>query len=53
LHRIDPSISLESHPWSFHIPHDGLTAFVDVHVLDRHLLLAFATVAMERFKQRR
>ena len=41
------------HPTPLHVADNGLSAFVDVDVFDRYLLLAFATMAVEGFEQRR
>jgi hypothetical protein len=43
----------EPSPPALDVPDDGLAAFVNVDVLDRDLLLAFAAVAIEGFQQRR
>jgi hypothetical protein len=44
--RFDP------HPTPFHIADNRLSAFVDVDVFDRDLLLSFAPVAVQRFHER-
>jgi hypothetical protein len=52
LHGVVPLISVQTLPPAFDVADDGLAAFVNVDVLDRHLLLAFAAVAIKRFNQR-
>jgi hypothetical protein len=39
-------------PGPLHVADNGLPAFVDVDVLHRDFLLAFAAVAVERFQER-
>ena len=38
-------------PRGFHGPHNGLSAAVDVDMLDGDLLLPFAAVTIERFEE--
>src|SRR5262245_12561039 len=52
-HGVVPSLSMRALPPALDIADDGLTALVDVDVLHRDLLLAFAAVAIERIEQSR
>ena len=40
-------------PRGLNVADNGLATLVNVNVLDRHLLLAFATMAVKRLKQSR
>jgi hypothetical protein len=52
-HGVDPPISCDPQPplWLHHHAHYRLPAGMDANVLHCHLLLALATVAVERFEQ--
>ena len=47
VHGVVPLISVRTLPPAFDIVDDGLAALMNVNMLDRHLLLAFATVPIE------
>ena len=53
MHGVVPSLSMRTVPPAVDVADDGLTALVDVDVLHRDLLLAFAAVATERIEQSR
>jgi len=53
VHGVVPSLSMRTVPPAVDVADDGLTALVDVDVLHRDLLLAFAAVATERIEQSR
>ena len=49
VHGVDSPIWCVSRP--LHISNNGLTAFMDVDVFDRDLLLSFAPMAVQCFEQ--
>ena len=53
LHGLFLSFRREPSPPALDVANDGMTAFVNVNVLDRDFLRAFAAMAIEGFQQRR